>query len=215
MSEKTDQKPQTLQQRTDGRSGEGLMRGTGSNSAGGFASGGAKDSPGVLSVMPTSQAVMIRALKYGGILLAILVVLCGSIGFAVDGMKGLWGGIIGALFAAVFNGLTAASIAFANRFFDREFYLGAFFGIVMGGWLLKIVIFFIVALLLQDQLWVNPKIVFVSAIIAIICSLALDVWIMKTCKVPTVSDIVLQEAEMNAALEREEDREVESAQKEQ
>ena len=63
--------------------------------------------------------------------------------------------LLGTLIAVVFMGITAGSIL-ANRFAGSDVFVGAFFGIVLGGWLLKFLLF-IVVVVLRDADWLNPS----------------------------------------------------------
>ena len=58
--------------------------------------------------------------------------------------------LIGTLMAVVFLGITAASILLANRFASSDLFVGVFFGIVLGGWLLKFVVFIVLVVVLRD-----------------------------------------------------------------
>ena len=131
------------------------------------------------AMVPVSQPVMMRALKWGVIMTVVLMIAAGSIGYLISEIPGLTGGLLGALFAGVFVGLTAGSIAFANRFIDREYYLALFFGIVLGSWVVKFLVFLLAAFLLKEQAWLSPKIMFVTIILGVLISLAIDVWIMS------------------------------------
>ncbi len=67
-------------------------------------------------------------------------------GFLVGGAEGLGSGLLGVVLSAVFLAITAGSILIANRWFGDALYVPIFFGIVLGGWILKLVVF-VVALL--------------------------------------------------------------------
>ena len=147
------------------------------------------------AMVPASQPVMMRALRWGLLSTSILMVAAGVVGYLITGIPGLTAGVIGAIFAGLFVGFTAGSIAFANRFIDRDFYIPAFFGIVMGSWVLKFLVFLVAAFLLRDQPWLSPRVMFVTIILGVLISLGVDMWIMMTSRIPTVSDLVLREHE--------------------
>lgn len=138
--------------------------------------------------MPSSQPVLLRALRWGAIATALLLVVCGGLGYWAAGSPGLVGGVLGAVFAGVFLGLTVGSIAFANRFIGSDLYVVLFFSIVVGGWVLKFVAFIVAAVLLKDQPWLDPQILFFSLVAGVIVSLALDVFVMMKSRLPYVSD---------------------------
>ncbi len=135
--------------------------------------------------------VLTRALRYGGILAVAVAVIAGAIGFAVDGSRGLISGLLGAALAAVFLGLTAASMLFAARAAKGDMTSPTFFGIVLGVWFVKLVVFLVVILLLRSVTWLNPTVFGFSVIAAVVGSLATDILAYVRARVPYVSDVVL------------------------
>lgn len=138
---------------------------------------------------PSSQPVLLRALRWGAIATAVLIVVCGGIGYLVAGQPGLIGGVIGSAFAGFFLGLTVGSIAFANRFIESPIYVALFFAIVLGTWILKFVIFLVLALTLRGQEWLDPKVLFLSLVAGVVVSLAIDVLVVTKTRMPYVSDL--------------------------
>jgi hypothetical protein len=138
--------------------------------------------------LPTSQPVLLRALRWGALSTVVLLIVCGAIGWWVAGSPGLVGGVLGAGIAGMFLGLTVGSIAFANRFIASDIYLVLFFAIVVGGWLLKFILFIVAALLLRDQVWLDPKILFFSLIAGVLISLAMDAFIMLKSRIPIIAN---------------------------
>lgn len=140
-----------------------------------------------MSVAP----ILTRALRYGAIVAIAVAVVAGGIGLAVAGLPGLLGGLGGAALAAVFLGLTAASMLIAGRVTKGDTGGPAFFGIVLGVWALKFIVFIVVALLFRGQAAVDPYVFFFAVIAAVIGSLVADVVAFITARVPYVSDVVL------------------------
>lgn len=138
--------------------------------------------------LPSSQPVLLRALRWGAVTTVLLLVVCGGVGWWIAGAPGLVGGVLGAAFAGVFLGLTVGSIAFANRFIASDLYVVLFFAIVVGGWVLKFVAFIVAAVLLRDQSWLEPKILFFSLIAGVLVSLAIDAFVMMKSRLPYISD---------------------------
>lgn len=134
--------------------------------------------------LPSSVPVLKRTLIWGWIAAAALAIVGGIIGFVIAGGVGALSAVLGALFAAVFLGVTAASIVIATRF-D----VAAFFGIVLGAWLLKFIIFLVAAVLLKNQPWINAPVLFLTMIVGIIVSLTLDVIVVSKSRMPYVSDL--------------------------
>ena len=135
------------------------------------------------SGVPSSVPVLKRTLAYGFAFAAAIAVVGGVIGLLVAGPVAAWSAVIGAVMAGVFLGITALSILIAVRY-D----IVAFFGIVLGAWLLKFVSFIVVALALRDQPWINPTALFLSLIAGVISSLVVDVVVVMKTRMPYVSD---------------------------
>ncbi len=91
----------------------------------------------------------------------------------------------------MFLAITGASILIANRWYGDPLYVQIFFGIVMGGWILKFIIFIVVLALLRDQPWLNPTIFVGAVIVSVIASLVIDVVVLTRMRIPHVSDINL------------------------
>lgn len=140
---------------------------------------------------PSSNPVLRRALVLGGFVALGIGVVGGLIGFFVDGGVGLVSALVGTALAVIFMGVTAGTILLANRFSGSDMFVGAFFGIVLGGWMLKFVVFLVVVFVLRDQPWVNPVILFLSLIVGVIGSLIVDVMVMLKSRMPYASDVVL------------------------
>jgi hypothetical protein len=134
--------------------------------------------------MPSSVPVLKRTLVWGGLSALILAVVGGVVAGLVAGPVGAWSAVLGAVFSAVFLGITAASILLAVRF-D----IVAFFGIVLGAWVLKFVVFIVVALLLKNQPWINPLALFLTMIIGVVVSLVVDLVVVMKSRMPYVSDL--------------------------
>ena len=134
--------------------------------------------------VPSSVPVLRRTLAYGFAFAAAIAVVGGVIGLLVAGPIAAWSAVIGAVMAGVFLGITALSILIAVRF-D----IVAFFGIVLGAWLLKFVAFIVAALALRDQPWINPTALFLSLIAGVIASLVVDVVVVMKTRMPYVSDL--------------------------
>ncbi len=144
-----------------------------------------------LPVRPTSNPILRTTLIWtGGAAVALAVV--GSVtGFLIAGTDGLWSALTGTILAVVFLALTPLSMLIANRWYRQELYTQIFFGIVMGGWLLKFVIFFIAVLVLRQQPWVQPVILFVALVVGIALSLVIDAVAFARTRVPIVADTTL------------------------
>ncbi|MBS3181621.1 3-oxoacyl-ACP reductase [Leucobacter manosquensis] len=139
--------------------------------------------------MPSSQPVLLRALRWGLVVTAALIVIFAVIGYLASGQPGLWGGVIGTALGGLFLMMTVGSIAFANRFIERDFYITAFFGIVLGSWVFKFIVFIVAVVLLRDAEWLDTRVMFFGVIASVIASLVLDVVVISRSRIPIISDI--------------------------
>jgi hypothetical protein len=133
----------------------------------------------------TSQ-ILSRVLKYTGILAVALAVIGGILGYVLAGSDGLISVLLGTVVAVVFAAVTAISLQIAIKF-----EIAAFFGIVMGAWLLKMVLFIAAILLLRDQPFINPVALFVALVVAIVGTVVIDAYVVMTSRQGYVSDVSL------------------------
>ncbi len=139
-----------------------------------------------------SSTRLLRAtLVWSAIATGILAVVGGGAGFLAAGAGGLWSALAAVVLAALFLGLTAGTILFANRWFGDPLYVPIFFGLVMGGWILKFVVFIVVLLVLRGQPWLDGTVFFLALVASVLVSLAIDVVVMLRMRIPAVSDTTL------------------------
>jgi len=136
-----------------------------------------------------ASSIFTQILKYTGVLALAIAVVGGGLGYAFAGTDGLWSALVGVGLAILFAAITAASMLVAIRFT-----LGAFFGIVMGAWLLKLVIFIVLLVLLRDQPFVNDVVLFLALVVSIIGTLAVDALVVVRGRLSYVSDATLPPA---------------------
>lgn len=140
---------------------------------------------------PTSIPILRRTLVYGGILALVIAVVGASAGGVLAGGAGVVSALIGTAMAVAFMGITAASIMLANRFAGTEAAVGAFFAIVLGGWLVKFVVFLVLVVLLKGQPWIQPVVFFLSIIAGVVGSLVVDAVVVMKSRMAYVSDVAL------------------------
>ncbi|WP_285113600.1 hypothetical protein [Leifsonia sp. fls2-241-R2A-40a] len=140
---------------------------------------------------PSSNAVLRDVLKYGLILAGAIAIVGMLLGGLFAGWVGVTSALIGTAMAAVFLSITALSILIANRFIGSDLFVGLFFGIVLGGWIVKFVLFLVLAIVLRDQPWINSVVLFLSLIAGVIGSLVVDMIVVFRSRVPYVSDVTL------------------------
>ena len=146
-----------------------------------------------------TATILARALVYGAILTVAIAIVGSIVGYLVAGPSGLVSALIGAGLTAVLMGLTALSILLAARVTKGEASSTLFFGIVLGVWLLKFVVFIVILVLLRSQPFIDPLVMFFSILVAVIGSLVVDVIAYVGARVPYVGDVALPgEAERSA-----------------
>ncbi|MEO7147509.1 MAG: hypothetical protein ABIW81_03520 [Terrimesophilobacter sp.] len=138
----------------------------------------------------TSAPLFKRVLILGGIFAAIIAIVGSVIGYLIAGSSGVLSAVVGASSSALFLGLTAASILVAGKVTKSNDNVGAFFGIVTGTWIVKLVLFIVVALWLRSQDWLEPMIFFVTVLIAVVGTLIIDVLAVQFTRTPYV-DVAL------------------------
>ena len=138
-----------------------------------------------------TASVLGRALVYGAILTIGIAVVGSLVGYLVAGTPGLVSALIGAGLTALFMGFTALSIVIASKLTKDEPSSTLFFGIVLGMWLIKFVVFIAILVVLRDQPFIQPLVMFFSILAAVIGSLVVDVVAFLRSRVPYVGDIAL------------------------
>ena len=129
----------------------------------------------------SSTQVFAKALKLSALLVVSVAVICSIIGYLVVGVDGLWTALIGAAIALVFTSLTILSVLFGARL-----PLGGFYGLVLGGWLLKIVLFALLMAALQRMDFVHGPTLFFAIVLSVLGSLSIDSWVVLRSRIPTI-----------------------------
>lgn len=144
--------------------------------------------------MPSSMPVLRKTLVWGGYLAVAIAVIGAIVGGIFAGMPGVWSALVGTLVAVISMGLTATSIILGNKIAGGPEGIGTFFGIVLGGWLLKFVLFLVMLLVLKDQPWINQIVLLVSIIAGVLGSLIVDMIVLAGSRMSGASDITLPSA---------------------
>jgi hypothetical protein len=115
-------------------------------------------------------------------LLTGLIASLGSLaGFFVEDMNGVVSALIGAGLAFAFGALTVVSMIVG-----RKLSLAGFFGVVMGGWLIKLIGFALLARSLQGAEFINGPVLFLTLVAAILGSLVIDSIAVLSARIPVV-----------------------------
>jgi len=132
-------------------------------------------------VASSSTQVFAKALKLSVLLVVSVAVICSIIGYLVVGVDGLWTALIGSAIALVFTSLTVLSVLFGARL-----PLGGFYGLVLGGWLLKIVLFALLMAALQRMDFIHGPTLFFAIVLSVLGSLSIDSWVVLRSRIPTI-----------------------------
>jgi len=141
-----------------------------------------------------AQKILTDVLRYTGFLAIVIALVGGGLGFLFASTNGLISALIGTGLAAVFASITALSIIGAMRY-D----IAAFFGIVMGSWLLKIIIFIVILALLREADFVQPLVLFFTVIAGAVGTMLIDVIVVYRSRLGYASDAVLPPAQDETA----------------
>ncbi|TFB99833.1 hypothetical protein E3O42_13165 [Cryobacterium adonitolivorans] len=133
-----------------------------------------------------AKKILTEVLKYTGLLAIAIAVIGGGLGYLFAGTDGLISALIGTALAVLFASITAVSIIGAMRF-D----IAAFFGIVMGAWLLKIVVFIVILALLRDAPFVHTMVLFLTVIAGAVGTMLIDVIVVFRSKLGYASNVTL------------------------
>jgi hypothetical protein len=132
-------------------------------------------------VASSSTQVFSKALKLSALLVVSVAAIGSLIGFLVVGVDGLWTALIGSAIALVFTSLTVLSVLFGARL-----PLGGFYGLVLGGWLLKIVLFAVLMAALQRMDFIHGPTLFFAIVLSVLGSLGIDSWVVLRSRIPTI-----------------------------
>ena len=131
---------------------------------------------------PTSAEQLFKNVLGQTALLTGLIASLGSMaGFIVEGMNGVVSALIGAGLAFAFGALTVVSMIIG-----RKLSLAGFFGVVMGGWLIKLIGFALLARSLQGAEFINGPVLFLTLVAAILGSLVIDSIAVLSARIPVV-----------------------------
>lgn len=132
--------------------------------------------------MPNSTAKLFaQVLKFSALLIGSIALIGGITAWMIAGVAGLVSALIGAAMALVFTSMTAISVWLGGRLS-----LGGFFGAVLGGWIVKLVLFIVLVATLKGATFIVGPILFVCVVVSVLGSLALDAIAVSRSRIPTV-----------------------------
>jgi len=124
-------------------------------------------------------AMFKKVLGWGALLISAIAVIASLLGWALAGTNGLISALIGAAIAFAFVSLTALSVWLGGRL-----NLGGFYGVVLGGWILKVLIFLIIVGVLRHAEFINGPTLFFTLVASILGSLGIDSWVFLKARLP-------------------------------
>jgi hypothetical protein len=136
----------------------------------------------------TAAPALRLSLIYGASLALAIAVVGSVIGALVAELPGLLSALIGAGMGFVFLAVTAASILLADRATRGDLLSPAYFAIVLGSWLLKFVLFLVLVFTLREAAFIEPTVLFITLVIAVLGGLVVDLVAVARARVPYVSD---------------------------
>jgi len=98
-------------------------------------------------------------------------------GFLFAGEAGVISALIGAVVALLFSILTVLSFWFGSKLS-----LGGFMGVVLGGWLVKFVVFAIALFSLRGTDFISGPVFFFSLVAAVLGGLVVDAWVVSKAR---------------------------------
>jgi len=127
------------------------------------------------------KSVMTRVLKLGSLLVLGVTVIGSLVGFLVAGNSGLLAALAGGAAAFAFTALTVLSLLFGSKLS-----LGGFLGVVLGGWLIKVLLFLVLFSFLNRAEWLTLSarpVVFFVVVAAVIGGLVLDTLVVTKARI--------------------------------
>ena len=133
---------------------------------------------------PSSTSEVFSAVLKQGLLLVLgIAVIGGGVGFLVAGVSGLMSGFIGAVLALLFSTMTALSVKFGGKLS-----LGGFFGVVLGGWIFKMVLVIAIVAGLRGADFIDGPVFFFTLVASILGTLVIDSLIVMKSRITVGSD---------------------------
>jgi hypothetical protein len=134
----------------------------------------------------SNTTILVRAVRYGAVLTVAIIIVGSIIGYLLGGVPGLVSALLGAGVTAVFMGLTAASFVVASRVAKLPEGIAVYYGIILGTFLVKFVIFLVLVISLRGVHWLNPTIFGFTIIAAVLGTLVVDALALQRGRVPYV-----------------------------
>lgn len=123
-----------------------------------------------------------KVIVLGSALIGAVAVIGSGLGYLVAGIDGLISALIGSALTLAFVTVTALSVWSGSKL-----PLAGFFGLVMGGWLVKLIGFMFLIGALRDADFINGPVLFFTMVAAILGSLAVDSVVALKARIPVLA----------------------------
>jgi hypothetical protein len=134
-------------------------------------------------VADSASSLFKTVLWQSALLVAAIAVISSIAGGSIAGAPGVNSALIGSAVALVFTGLTVFSVWFGARL-----PLAGFYGLVLGGWLIKLVLFGILMVFLLRADFIHGPTFFFVVVAAVLGGLAIDSVAVLKNRIPIVGD---------------------------
>lgn len=131
----------------------------------------------------SAQDLFRRAIVYGAYLAIAIAVIGSGISALTVGLPGVYAALIGAAISTSFSVMTIFSVWFGSKL-----PLNGFYALVLGGWLIKVVLFGVVLAILQGAQNFNGPVFFFAIVAGVLGGLGIDSWLVLKARIPTVEN---------------------------
>lgn len=130
-----------------------------------------------------SQKLFSKALRLNAILAIAVAAIGSGVGYLIFGLPGVNSALIGAAITVVFGAMTIGSIKLGARLG-----LNGFYALVLGGWLLKVLLFAVLLGVLQSATFISGPMFFFAVVASVLGALAIDSYLVLSAKLPVVEN---------------------------
>lgn len=129
------------------------------------------------------SAMFRKALILTSALVGLVAVLGMGIGYLAVGSIAIVSALLGSAIALVFSSVTILSIWFGSKLG-----LNGFFALLLGGWLVKIVVFAVALSALSSAAFISGPILFLAVVASVLGTLAIEMWVVLRSRVQTIGE---------------------------
>jgi hypothetical protein len=131
----------------------------------------------------STNELFIKAIKLGVLLAAAIAGIGSLVSLFTVGLPGVYAALIGSVISTTFSLMTILSVWLGGKL-----PLNAFYAMVLGGWLLKVVLFGVVLAVLQGAQNFSGPVFFFAIVAGVFGGLAIDSWLVLKARIPTVGN---------------------------